>query len=83
MKNALLWEKLEKVIYSLLDNAVQFHERKKNVFIEIVENETDYEIVIGDDGPGIPEEVKDKIFSVFYTVNSKDVVDSTGGFNNM
>lgn len=74
-----LGKKLEKVIYSLLDNAVRFHDKeKKNVSIEIVENETDYEIVIGDDGPGIPEEVKDKIFSVFYTVNSKDVVDSTG-----
>jgi signal transduction histidine kinase len=52
--------------------------KKRMSLIEIVENETDYEIVIGDDGPGIPEEVKDKIFSVFYTVNSKDVVDSTG-----
>jgi signal transduction histidine kinase len=74
-----LGKKLEKVIYSLLHNAIQFHDKeKKNVFIDIIENESDYEIMISDDGPGIPEEVKDKIFSIFYTVNSKDVVDSTG-----
>jgi signal transduction histidine kinase len=74
-----LGKKLEKVIYSLLHNAVQFHDKEnKNVFIKIIENEIDYEIVISDDGPGIPEEVKDKIFSIFYTVHSKDVFDSTG-----
>lgn len=74
-----LGKKLQKVLFSLLDNAVRFHDKeKKNVFVEVNENETDYEIKITDDGPGIPEGVKDKIFSIFYTVNSKDVVDSTG-----
>lgn len=74
-----LGKKLHKVLFSLLDNAVRFHDKeKKNVFVEVNENETDYEIKITDDGPGIPEGVKDKIFSIFYTVNSKDVVDSTG-----
>lgn len=74
-----LGKKLEKVLFSLLDNAIRFHDKeKKNVIIEITENETDYEISVSDDGPGVPEEVKDKIFSIFYTVNSKDVVDTTG-----
>ena len=75
----VLGKKLQKVLFSLLDNAVRFHDKeKKNVFVEISENETDYEIKVSDDGPGIPEGVKDKIFSIFYTVNSKDIVDSTG-----
>ncbi|MFV8375749.1 sensor histidine kinase [Flavobacterium sp. LB1P62] len=74
-----LGKKLQKILFNLLDNAVRFHDKeKKNVFVEIIENETDYDIKVSDDGPGIPEEVKDKIFSIFYTVNSKDVVDSTG-----
>lgn len=74
-----LGKKLEKVLFSLLDNAIRFHDKEtKNVTIEITENETDYEISVSDDGPGVPEEVKDKIFSIFYTVNSKDVVDTTG-----
>lgn len=74
-----LGKKLEKVLFSLLDNAIRFHDKeKKNITVEIIENETDYIFSISDDGPGIPEEVRDKIFSIFYTVNSKDVVDTTG-----
>ena len=74
-----LGKKLNKVIFNLLDNAVRFHDKQiKNVFIDISENEIDYEIKISDDGPGIAEEVRQKIFSIFYTVNSKDVLDSTG-----
>jgi len=74
-----LGKKLEKVIYSLLENAIQFHDKeKKNVFIEVIENDAEYEIEITDDGPGIPEELEDKIFAIFYTVNSKDTVDTTG-----
>ncbi|MFV5695855.1 sensor histidine kinase [Flavobacterium sp. LB3P122] len=72
-------KKLQKVLFSLLDNAIRFHDKEeKNIFVEIIENETDYEIKVSDDGPGIPEDVRDKIFSIFYTVNSKDIVDSTG-----
>lgn len=78
-KTVTLGKKLQKVLFSLLDNAVRFHDKeKKNVFIEVNENERDYEIKVSDDGPGIPEGVRDKIFSIFYTVNSKDIVDSTG-----
>ncbi|EIA07817.1 sensor histidine kinase [Flavobacterium frigoris] len=74
-----LGKKLEKVVFSLLDNAIRFHDKeKKNVTIEVIENDIDYIFSISDDGPGIPEEVQDKIFSIFYTVNSKDVVDTTG-----
>jgi signal transduction histidine kinase len=74
-----LGKKLNKVIFNLLDNAVRFHDKQiKNVFVDVSENELDYEIKISDDGPGIAAELKEKIFSIFYTVNSKDVLDSTG-----
>ena len=71
--------KMQKVVMSVLDNAVRFHhEKNRKVFIGIVENDNDYEIKISDNGPGIPEQVIHKIFSIFYTVNSKDIVDTTG-----
>lgn len=74
-----LGKKLQKVLFSLLDNAVRFQDKENgNVFVEVTENESDYEIKISDDGPGIPEAVQEKIFSIFYTVNSKDVLDTTG-----
>ena len=78
-KCSTLGKKLEKVIYNLIDNAVRFHDKDEmNVSIDVSENESNFLIKISDDGPGIPEELKDKIFSIFYTINSKDVVDSTG-----
>ena len=71
--------KMRKVVMSVLDNAVRFHhEKNRKVFIGIVENDNDYEIKISDNGPGIPEQVIHKIFSIFYTVNSKDIMDTTG-----
>lgn len=71
--------KMQKVIMSVLDNAVRFnHEENRKVFVDVSENENDYEIKISDNGPGIPEQVIHKIFSIFYTVNSKDEVDTTG-----
>lgn len=74
-----LGKKLNKVIFNLLDNAVRFHDKVvKNVWIEISENDSAYEIAVRDDGPGVDEQVREKIFSIFYTVNSKDVVDTTG-----
>lgn len=74
-----LGKKLEQVVNSVIHNAIRFNNNvQKNVWIDVTENETDYEFVITDDGPGIPEAVQDKIFTVFYTVNSKDVVNSTG-----
>ena len=74
-----LGNKLEKVIVQLLCNAVQFHDKEKmNIFIEIRETESDYEFTIRDDGPGIPEELIPNIFKIFYTVNAKDKVETTG-----
>jgi signal transduction histidine kinase len=72
-------KKLEKVLNSLLDNAVRFHDNQEgNVWLELTENELHYEFRIIDNGPGIPNEVSEKIFNVFYTVNSKDVKETTG-----
>ncbi|UQD56512.1 ATP-binding protein [Flavobacterium sp. K5-23] len=72
-------KKLEKVLLSVIDNSVRFNNNiKKNVYIEVVETDINYEFEIKDDGLGVEEAVKDKIFDIFYTVHSKDVLDTTG-----
>jgi K+-sensing histidine kinase KdpD len=72
-------KKLNKVLSSLIENAVQFNlSENKQVKIKIQENENEYHISIIDNGPGIPEEVRDKIFTVFYTLSSKDSAYSVG-----
>jgi signal transduction histidine kinase len=72
-------KKLERVMLNVIDNAVRFNNNlKKNVYIEILESDLNYEFEIKDDGLGIEEEVRHKIFDIFYTVHSKDVLDTTG-----
>lgn len=74
-----LGKKLQKVLFNLLDNAVRFHDKEKgNVYVEVIEKEKEYEIKISDDGPGISDKVRDKIFNIFYTANSKDVLETIG-----
>ena len=71
--------KLQKVISNLIDNAIRFNDKEsKKVAISIIENENDYQITVADNGPGIPADVAHKIFTIFYTVSSKDVVNTTG-----
>jgi signal transduction histidine kinase len=74
-----LGKKLQKVLFNLIDNSVRFHDKEKgNVYLEITEKEAEYEIKISDDGPGISDKVADKIFNIFYTANSKDVLETIG-----
>ncbi len=78
-KVTTLAKKLEKVLFNLIENAIQFHDKDKiNIFIEIIETNLAYEFAIRDDGPGIPEAVREKIFNIFYTVSAKDLVETTG-----
>ena len=74
-----LGAKFQKVILGLLDNAVRFNDKEQiKIRVTILESDNEFTIEITDNGPGIPEEVVPKIFSIFYTVNSKDVVNTTG-----
>jgi hypothetical protein len=53
--NAPLWLKRirkSNIVYYIMPFNFMIKKRK-NIFIEIIENKNDYEIVIRDDGPGI------------------------------
>jgi signal transduction histidine kinase len=74
-----LGKKIQKVVSNLIDNAIRFHDKEiKNIFITAEEHEDEYLFTIKDDGPGIPEEVSAKIFTIFYTVSAKDAHNTTG-----
>jgi len=72
--------KLFKVLYALIHNAFRFHTNDKNGWIKIkcTENTDSYLFEIIDNGPGIEVQYHQKVFSVFYTLNSKDVSETTG-----
>ncbi len=58
---------LKRALNNLLNNAVKY---AKTVRVSIRKIEQQYEIVIEDDGPGIPESELDKVFTPFYRIDS-------------
>lgn len=66
---------LEQVFVNLISNAVQAMDKSGgSLSIKIQEPETktdppNYEIIVADSGPGIPEDIRDHIFEPFMTTN--------------
>ncbi|TPE44529.1 ATP-binding protein [Pontibacter mangrovi] len=69
-------EQLEQVLINLIKNAMEASVGKKNASVEVVayapEGERDrLRIDVTDNGPGIPDDVLDKIFIPFYTTKKQ------------
>ncbi|RDI43170.1 HAMP domain-containing sensor histidine kinase [Falsibacillus pallidus] len=60
---------LEQVLIILLDNAVKYSDKNKNITILIEEMEQDVKVIIEDKGIGIPEDQLSSIFHRFYRVD--------------
>jgi signal transduction histidine kinase len=62
---------LQIVLLNLLLNAVQAVEGRGNVRMSIAANPQGCRISIADTGPGIPPEIRDRIFAPFFTTKSR------------
>ena len=60
--------RLERVIENLLDNAVSFSPKDAPVTIELIRDQDWYCVTVCDEGPGIPEDERDKVFRRFHSV---------------
>jgi len=58
---------LKETISNLIDNAIQAIESNGMVEIRIASDEDSATVTLTDDGPGIPREIRDKIFTPFYS----------------
>lgn len=67
------------VMCNLLDNAVKYTKEGTEIYIRVSENDKQALIEVADQGDGIPEEARDKIFEMFYTTSGK-VSDRGRGF---
>ena len=67
------------VMCNLLDNAVKYTKEGTEIYIQVSENDKQALIEVADQGDGIPEEARDKIFEMFYTTSGK-VSDRGRGF---
>lgn len=63
------------VIINLVDNAVKYTPEGSHIDIQITKENHQAVVTVADDGDGIPDESKSKIFDMFYTAG-KGVADS-------
>jgi len=70
---------LEQVLRNLIANAVKHHDRPDgHVEISCRDQAGQFEFVVADDGPGIPDEFHERIFRMFQTLQPRDQVEGSG-----
>ena len=88
-------DRIEQVIQNVLENAIKYTEEKGRVDVDIIPGQNCVQIVISDNGVGIPEEDQARVFERFYRVDkartgkiggtglglaiSKQIIDAHGG----
>lgn len=74
-------EALTKIISNLLTNALKYAEKNIDVFLteDSAENGVFFEIKVSDDGIGIPNELKKKVFEPFFQIENNGTVSKKMG----
>ena len=72
--------RVEQVFSNLMENARKYHHDPDHALLTVEVNETSdfYVFSVADNGPGIDPKFHARIFEVFQTLQSRDVVESTG-----
>ncbi len=71
---------ISQILFNLIINSIQamrdnfIRTEAQRIIIELKEEDDEYSIFIGDSGPGIPQELKERIFKPFFTTKK----DGTG-----
>lgn len=69
---------LQHIWNNLIDNAVKFSPKGGLVTIRLKEEEDNYIFIIEDEGPGIPEEYRQKVFNKFYQTDNSHKQEGNG-----
>lgn len=56
------------LIRNLVDNAIRYSRENGQVMVRLLRKENEVVIEVGDDGPGIPEELRARVFERFFRV---------------
>ncbi len=72
--------RFEQILENLISNARKHHHAPERALVTMTAGETSdyYVFSVADNGPGIDPQFHARIFEAFQTLQSKDVVDSTG-----
>ena len=63
------------VLINLIDNAIKYTPRGSEIEISAVEKDNEIAITVADNGPGIADEIKPRVFDMFYT-GAEKIADS-------
>lgn len=69
---------VEQALVNILDNAIDFSPPGGTILIEARHSGGYIQIEVCDEGPGIPDTSKEKVFDMFYTAGQTDRADRTG-----
>ncbi|MGH2685887.1 MAG: sensor histidine kinase, partial [Actinomycetota bacterium] len=61
-------QRIEQIVSNLLDNALKYSPRGSTVTVSVRSARNGAEIAVADEGPGVPDKLRDKIFERFYQV---------------
>ena len=85
--------KIQQVLYNLIDNAIKFSPNQGIITMFLKQENDQVKFILEDEGPGIDEEIKNRIFDKFYQADGshkaegnglglalvKRIIDSAGG----
>jgi two-component system, sensor histidine kinase len=60
---------IHEIFANLIDNAIRYNNAGGRVVIRLFDEHGKHVVEVEDDGPGIPDEEKDKVFTRFYRMN--------------
>lgn len=70
---------LYEVFYNLIENCIKHHVTPYgNITITCDETDKYFRFSVEDDGPGIDQKYHDRVFEIFQTLQSRDVLESSG-----
>lgn len=70
---------LRQVFANLIGNAIKHHHRSHGTIqVSVSDQGNLYQFAIADDGPGVDPKYHEKIFTIFQTLEARDVSESTG-----
>jgi len=60
---------IHEIFANLIDNAIRYNDQGGSVVIRLFDEDGKHVVEVEDDGPGIPDAEKDKVFTRFYRLN--------------
>ena len=60
---------IQEIFANLIDNAIRYNDQGGSVVVRLFDESGKHVVEVEDDGPGIPDAEKDKVFTRFYRLN--------------